>query len=396
LNEARDPKKDMDVRQARTRGGRARWLVMFTFASGVLLPAALHADEQAAPSGSSGPSAAPAPHCDEGIGAARHGSAPAPSGSVTPAPARAASGAPEGMVWIPGGEFAMGSEEFSDARPVHRVAVDGFWMDATEVTNAEFDRFVRATSYVTVAERVPRAEDYPGALPENLVAGSVVFTPPPTEVPLDDHYRWWRYVPGADWRHPEGPGSSITDRMDHPVVHVAYEDVLAYAKWANKRLPTEAEWEFAARGGLDGKPYVWGDDFRPHGKFMANTFQGHFPDKNTGEDGFLGTSPVKAFPANGYGLYGMAGNVWEWVTDWYRPDYYAKLAAGGGVAHNPKGPDDSFDPMQSGAIKRVQKGGSFLCTDQYCSRYMPGGRGKGEPDTGTNHTGFRCVRDASG
>jgi formylglycine-generating enzyme required for sulfatase activity len=184
--------------------------------------------------------------------------------------------------------------------------------------------------------------------------------------------------------------------MDHPVVHVAYEDVLAYAKWAKKRLPTEAEWEFAARGGLDGKAYVWGDDFRPNGKFMANTFQGHFPDKNTGEDGFLGTSPVKAFPPNGYGLYGMAGNVWEWVTDWYRPDYYAKLAEAGGVVRNPKGPDDSFDPLEPRAVKRVQKGGSFLCTDQYCSRYMPGGRGKGEPDTGTNHTGFRCVRDASG
>jgi formylglycine-generating enzyme required for sulfatase activity len=300
------------------------------------------------------------------------------------------------MVWIPGGEFSMGSEQFPDARPVHRVAVDGFWIDVTEVTNAEFDRFVRATGYITVAERVPRAEDYPGAIPENLVAGSVVFTPPAHEVPLDDHYQWWRYVPGADWRHPEGPSSSIADRMDHPVVHVAYDDVLAYAKWANKRLPTEAEWEFAARGGLDGKPYVWGDEFRPHGKFMANTFQGHFPDKNTGEDGFVSTSPVKAFPPNGYGLYGMAGNVWEWVTDWYRPDFYAKLAAAGGVAHNPKGPDDSFDPMQPGAAKRVQKGGSFLCTDQYCSRYMPGGRGKGEPDTGTNHTGFRCVRDASG
>jgi sulfatase modifying factor 1 len=396
LNEARDPKKDTGVQQARTRGARTRWLVTIAVASGLLLPAALRAEEPAAPSGSAGSAAAPAPHCDEGIGAARHGTTPAPSGSVTPAPARPASGAPEGMVWIPGGEFAMGSEEFSDARPVHRVAVDGFWMDATEVTNAEFDRFVRATSYVTVAERVPRAEDYPGAPPENLVAGSVVFTPPPTEVPLDNYYRWWRYVPGANWRHPEGPGSSITNRMNHPVVHVAYEDVLAYAKWANKRLPTEAEWEFAARGGLDGKPYVWGDDFRPHGKFMANTFQGHFPDKNTGEDGFVSTSPVKAFPPNGYGLYGMAGNVWEWVTDWYRPDYYAQLAAAGGVAHNPKGPTDSFDPMQPGAIKRVQKGGSFLCTDQYCSRYMPGGRGKGEPDTGTNHTGFRCIRDATG
>jgi formylglycine-generating enzyme len=301
--------------------------------------------------------------------------------------------APANMVWIPGGEFAMGSEHFPDARPVHRVAVDGLWMDVTEVTNADWKRFTDATGYVTVAERVPRAEDYPGAPPENLVAGSVVFTPPSGAVPLDDHFRWWRYVTGADWRHPEGPGSSIDGRMDHPVVHVAWEDVQAYAKWAGKRIPTEAEWEFAARGGLDGKAYAWGDDFRPDGVYMANTFQGHFPDKNTGEDGFLATSPVKAFKPNGYGLYGMAGNVWEWVSDWYRPDYYARLAEAGGVAHEPKGPSDSMDPSQPGVAKRVQKGGSFLCTDQYCARYMPGGRGKGEPDTGTNHTGFRCVRE---
>src|SRR5262245_10476871 len=335
----------------------------------------------------------PAVQCDEGISAARRGAA-APSGaSAAPAQAAQHAPAPDGMVWIPGGEFAMGSEVFPDAQPVHRVAVDGFWMDTTEVTNAEFDRFARATGYVTVAERVPRAEDYPGAPPENLVAGSVVFSPPPTEVPLDDHYRWWTYTRGANWRHPEGPGTAIEGRMDHPVVHVAGEDVLAYAQWADKRLPTEAEWEFAARGGLDGKPYVWGDDFKPDGKYMANTFQGHFPDKNTADDGWVKTSPVKAFPANGYGLYGMAGNVWEWVTDWYRPDYYARLAASGEVTHNPKGPSDSFDPSQPGVAKRVQKGGSFLCTDQYCSRYMPGGRGKGEPDTGTNHTGFRCVRD---
>ena len=268
-------------------------------------------------------------------------------------------------------------------------------MDATEVTNAEFTRFVDATSYTTVAERVPRAQDYPGAPPENLVAGSVVFSPPANGVPLDDHLRWWGYVAGASWRHPEGPGTTITDRMDHPVVHVAWEDVVAYCRWAGKRLPTEAEWEFAARGGLEGKPFTWGDEFKPAGKFMANTFQGHFPERNTGEDGFVKTAPVKAFPANGYGLYGMAGNVWEWVSDWYRPDYFARLAAAGGVAHNPKGPPDSFDPVQPGVAKRVHKGGSFLCTDQYCARYMPGGRGKGEPDTGTNHTGFRCVRDVA-
>ena len=316
------------------------------------------------------------------------------AGLAAAAPAASAKApAPANMVWIPGGEFAMGSEHFPDARPVHRVSVDGFWMDVTEVTNADWKRFVDATGYVTVAERVPRAEDYPGAKPENLVAGSVVFAPPSGPVPLDNHLRWWSYVAGASWRHPEGPDSSIDGRMDHPVVQVAWEDVLAYAKWAGKRLPTEAEWEFAARGGLDGKDYTWGDDFRPGGKYMANTFQGHFPDKNTGEDGFLATAPVKAFKPNGYGLYGMAGNVWEWVTDWYRPDYYARLAEAGGVAHEPKGPPDSMDPSQPGVAKRVQKGGSFLCTDQYCARYMPGGRGKGEPDTGTNHTGFRCVRD---
>lgn len=315
---------------------------------------------------------------------------PATAKTTATAPERPA---PADMVWIPGGEFTMGSEHFGDARPVHRVAVDGFWMDVTEVTNAQWKRFADATGYVTVAERVPRAEDYPGAPPENLVAGSVVFAPPPTEVPLDNHLRWWSYVAGADWRHPEGPATSIDGRMDHPVVHVAWGDVQAYATWASKRLPTEAEWEFAARGGLDGKAYAWGDDFRPHGKFMANTFQGHFPDHNTGEDGFVKTAPVKTFPANGYGLYGMAGNVWEWVSDWYRPDYFARLAAAGGVTHNPKGPSDSVDPSQPGVTKRVQKGGSFLCTDQYCARYMPGGRGKGEPDTGTNHTGFRCVRD---
>ena len=302
--------------------------------------------------------------------------------------------APPGMVWVTGGEFDQGSDEemFQDARPIHRVSVDGFWMDATEVTNADFKRFADETKYVTVAERVPRAEDYPGALPEMLVPGSVVFSPPKKAVPLNNHFQWWNYVKGASWRHPEGPGSSIAKRMDHPAVHIAFEDAEAYAKWAGKRLPTEAEWEFAARGGLAGKKYPWGDEFRPNGKYMANTFQGHFPDKNTAEDGYVATNPVKAFPPNGYGLFGMAGNVWEWVSDWYRPDYYARLSGAGGVARNPPGPSDSFDPSEPGVQKRVQKGGSFLCTDQYCSRYMPGGRGKGAPDTGTNHLGFRLVR----
>jgi len=303
----------------------------------------------------------------------------------------------EGMTWIPGGQFWMGTadDHMADARPWHRVYVDGYWMDTTEVANEQFARFVKTTGYVTVAERKPRREDYPQALPDKLVAGSVVFSPPNHPVELDNHFRWWSYVPGANWRHPEGPGSEIKHRMNHPVVHIAYEDALAYCKWTGKRLPTEAEFEFASRGGLDRKRYAWGDEFMPGGKHMANTFQGHFPDSNTGEDGYLGTAPVGSFPANGYGLFDMAGNVWEWTSDWYRADYYTTLAATGEVAINPKGPADSFDPSEPGVRKRVQRGGSFLCTDQYCGRYIAGGRGKGELETGTNHLGFRCVRDAS-
>ena len=309
---------------------------------------------------------------------------------------------PSGMTWIPGGEFSMGAAQHMnemnavgmqatlDSRPIHRVYVDGFFMDKTDVTNAQFSGFVKATHYVTVAERKPDAKDFPGAPPENLVAGSVVFVPPDHPVPLDNHFRWWSYVPGADWRHPLGPRSSIAGKGNYPVVQIAYEDALAYARWAGKRLPTEAEWEFAARGGLSGKLYAWGDEFRPHGKWMANTHQGHFPDKDTGEDKFVGLAPVAQFPANGYGLYDMAGNVWQWTSDWYRPDYYQQFKAGG-VARNPQGPDSSFDPSEPGQPKKVHRGGSFLCTDQYCSRYMVGTRGKGEPDTGTNHLGFRCV-----
>lgn len=323
---------------------------------------------------------------------------------------------PEGMVWIPGGEFSMGSDDptpmycggpdqMPDARPIHRVYVDGFWMDATEVTNAEFQKFVDATGYKTIAERAPTKEEFPTAPPENLVAGSTVFTPTPERVPLDNHYQWWRYEKGANWRHPEGPTSSIADRMNHPVVHIAYDDAAAYAKWAGKRLPTEAEWEFAARGGLSGTVYAWGDELHPGekdgtgGKTMANTFQGTFPVKDTGEDGYVGTAPVRTFPPNGYGLYDIAGNVWEWCSDWYRPDTYARelLAAGGptAVLRNPRGPESSYDPAEPNDKKRVHRGGSFLCTDQYCTRYMVGTRGKGEVSTGSNHVGFRCVKDAA-
>jgi sulfatase modifying factor 1 len=311
---------------------------------------------------------------------------------------------PNGMVWIPGGEFSMGAQDAADmndvgmkatvdSRPIHRVYVDALFMDKTDVTNSEFERFVKATGYVTVAERKPRAEDYPGAPPENLVAGSVVFAPPDHPVSLDNYFQWWTYIPGANWRHPLGPKSSIVGKGDYPVVQIAYEDAQAYAKWAGKRLPTEAEWEFAARGGMAGKPYVWGDSFRPDGKWMANTHQGHFPDTDTGQDGYAGIAPVAKYPPNGYGLYDMAGNVWQWTSDWYRPDYYQMLADAG-TARNPQGPDSANDPAEPGHQKRVQRGGSFLCTDQYCSRYMVGTRGKGDIDTGTNHLGFRCVMSA--
>jgi len=299
---------------------------------------------------------------------------------------------PPGMVWIPGGTFKMGTTEFPESQPVHPVAVKGFWMDATEVTNAQFAAFVKATGYVTVAERKPRPEDFPGAKPEVLVPGSVMFSPPSHPVPLNDEYAWWSYLPGANWRHPAGPASSIKGKERWPVIHVAYEDALAYARWAGKRLPTEAEWEFAARGGLTGQVFPWGNTFKNGTRWMANSHQGHFPDHDTGADAFPGIAPVAQFPANGYGLYDVGGNVWEWVSDWYRPDYYSQLASIGGVARNPQGPSDSFDPAEPGVKKRVHRGGSFLCTDQFCSRYMVGTRGKGELSTGTNHLGFRCVQ----
>jgi sulfatase modifying factor 1 len=322
---------------------------------------------------------------------------------TVPNRAPAPGAAPEGMVWLAGGEFSMGAADApemndvgmkatEDSRPVHRVYVDGFWIDKTDVTNQQFEAFVKATGYVTVAERKPRAEDYPGAPRENLVAGSIVFSPPDHPVPLNDHFQWWNYVHGANWRHPLGPDSDIKGKENYPVVQIAYEDALAYAKWAGKRLPTEAEWEFAARGGLSGKPFVWGEEFRPNGKWMANTHQGTFPVKDTGEDGHVGITAVAQYPPNGYGLFDMAGNVWQWTSDWYRPDYYQQLVAAGGVARNPQGPDSPLDPAEPTEKKRVHRGGSFLCTDQYCSRYMVGTRGKGEISTGTNHLGFRCVR----
>jgi len=316
--------------------------------------------------------------------------------------------APVGMVWIPGGEFSMGTNESyeslcsmpgvtRDALPVHRVHVDGFWMDATEVTNEQFQAFVAATGYVTVAERAPTREEFPDAPPENLVAGSTVFRPTKEAVALNDYFQWWSYVGGANWRHPLGPDSDLSGREKFPVVHVAYDDAVAYATWARKRLPSEAEWEFAARGGLSGAIYPWGDELKIDGKFRANIYEGKFPVEggDTGEDGFVGIAPVAQFGANGYGLHDVAGNVWEWCNDWYRADEYVQQALAGGVVRNPRGPDTSYDPAEPTEKKRVHRGGSFLCTDQYCTRYMVGTRGKGEVSTASNHLGFRCVMPAA-
>jgi formylglycine-generating enzyme required for sulfatase activity len=343
------------------------------------------------------------------IGAASCRKSPvaAPDGyqPTVPRVARPASAAPSGMVWISGGEFSMGSDIAAealcdrpgvtlDARPIHRVSVDGFWMDATEVTNAQFAAFVDATGYVTIAERQPDPAEFPGAPPELLKPGSALFTPPDQPVDLGNALEWWRYVPGTNWRHPDGPQSDLHGRERYPVVHIAFADADAYAKWSGGRLPTEAEWEFAARGGLSGNLYTWGNELTEHGMHHANIHQGAFPMRDAGEDGFAGIAPVANFEANGYGLYDMAGNVWEWVSDWYRPDYYATLAAGGGVADNPRGPADSLDPAEPGAAKRVQRGGSFLCTAEYCSRYLVGTRGKGEVSSASNHLGFRTVRPA--
>ena len=309
------------------------------------------------------------------------------------------------MVWIPPGEFTMGTDDRNskhNERPAHRVRVDGFWMDEHDVTNAEFGGFVAATGYVTTAERKIDWEQLkkqkrlgtPKPDESQLVPASLVFTPPDHPVPLDNMRGWWTLTPGADWRHPEGPKSSIAGREDHPVVHVSYDDAVAYANWAGKRLPTEAEWEYAARGGLDGKRFVWGDEFLPEGKHLANTFQGNFPYRNTAEDGFAGTSPVKSFPPNGYGLYDMAGNVWQWCSDLYREDAHDQSAKQG-LCENPTGPKDSFDPSEREAPyapHHVIKGGSFLCHVSYCESYRPSARRGRPPDTGSSHVGFRCVK----
>jgi formylglycine-generating enzyme required for sulfatase activity len=300
-----------------------------------------------------------------------------------------------GMVLIPGGEFKMGNDKTMsrpDERPAHLVRVDSFWMDTTEVTNAEFGRFVEATKYVTTAEIPPKLEDImaqlpPGSTPppaDSLKAGSLVFS-----IQTGMEY-WWKWINGADWRHPEGPLSNIEGKDSYPVVQVSWLDAVAYAKWAGKRLPTEAEWEFAARGGLKGKTYVWGDEHPAQGKPKANIWQGEFPKKNLGTDGNYGSSPVGSFPANGYGLYDMAGNVWEWVQDFYRADAYA-LQAGKKAIVNPQGPKDSYDPEEPYIPKRTQRGGSFLCEEKSCASYRPSGRMKASPDTGLIHTGFRCV-----
>lgn len=314
---------------------------------------------------------------------------------------------PEGMVWIPGGEFSMGSTIESeslcgvpgttaDALPVHRVSVDGFWMDTTEVTNEQFAKFVAATGYVTVAEQAPTREEFPDAPPENLVAGATVFSPTSEPVPLNNYFQWWSYVRGASWKHPLGPNSNLDGKESYPVVQVVYEDAVAYSRWAGKRLPTEAEWEFAARGGHAGDLYTWGSELKPRGKFAANIFQGRFPVANgdTGEDGYVGIAPVARYAPNSFGIYDMGGNVWEWVHDWYRPDYYQTLASSESVARNPQGPDVPFDPAEPLEKKRVHRGGSFLCTDEYCTRYLVGTRGKGDHRTASNHVGFRCVKDA--
>ena len=301
----------------------------------------------------------------------------------------------KGMVLVPGGDFWMGSqsEELTDALPIHKVHVGAFSMDETEVTNAEFEAFIYATGYVTVAERPLDPKDFPNVPAAKLKPGGVVFSAAQKPVSLDDPSAWWSYVPGANWRHPDGPQTKIIGKATDPVVQIAWEDAAAYALWAHKRLPTEAEWEFAARAGLDRNPYTWGTALKPGGRWQANIFEGHFPDRNSAEDGYAGRAPVASYKANGYGLFDMAGNVWEWCADWYRADYYKSVAIRDGVARNPSGPANSFDPQEPDVPKRVQRGGSFLCTDQYCERYTPGARGKGDPNTPTNHVGFRCVAD---
>ncbi|MCS3795999.1 formylglycine-generating enzyme family protein [Niastella sp. OAS944] len=308
----------------------------------------------------------------------------------------------DGMVKIPGGDFLMGAadkEGRPDEYPQHAVHVDGFYMDATEVTNAMFMKFVKATGYKTTAERTPDWEELKKQLPPGtpkpadslLVAASLVFTPPSQAIQLNDVSQWWQWVKGADWRHPQGPGSSIRGKENLPVVQVSWDDAMAYAKWAGKRLPTEAEWEWAARAGLTNQPFTWGAEPIDKGQPKANTWQGHFPDRNTTTDGYARVSPVKTFAANAYGLFDVAGNVWEWCSDWYRSDYYSQTNAKKLI--NPAGPAVSYDPEEPTVPKRVVRGGSFLCHASYCASYRVSARMKTSPDTGLEHTGFRCVKN---
>lgn len=293
------------------------------------------------------------------------------------------------MVWIPSGEFEMGADDGRpDERPVHRVTLNGFWMDVHEVTNAEFQRFVDATGYLTVAERPLDAGAFPGVPREKLVPGSLVFREPRPDEAVAGYLAWWSFVPGANWRHPRGPESDLEGLGDHPVVHVAYEDAAAYARWAGKSLPTEAQWEYAARGGLKQATYPWGNELVEGGKAQANLWQGSFPRANSEADGHRFTAPVAQFAPNGYGLFDMAGNVWEWCADWYRPDAYDS-----GALSNPRGPASSVDPDEPETPKRVVRGGSFLCTDQYCAGYRVAARMKSSSDTGLANTGFRCVKN---
>lgn len=312
-------------------------------------------------------------------------------GSRGPSRAPAPSEAPPGMVWISGGEFEMGSTEgLPDERPVHTVRVSGFFIDATEVTNAEFRAFVDATHYVTTAERAPSAEEIlalsppgtPPPPPELLVPGALVLDQ------KQENGWWWKWKPGASWRKPDGEHVLTAEHDVHPVVQVSWDDALAYATWAGKRLPSEAQWEYAARGGLTSQRYVWGAEKNPSGAHMANIWQGRFPEQNLVADGFFGTAPVRSFPPNGFGLHDMSGNVWEWTNDWYRPDTYAQTKSG---ELDPNGPSSSYDPEEPTAPKRVTRGGSFLCSDNYCIGYRPSARMKSSPDTGLFHTGFRCV-----
>lgn len=307
---------------------------------------------------------------------------------------RETSGEIPDMLWIPGGNFRMGSDRhYPEEAPARDVRVDGFWMDRTPVTNAQFRRFVAETGYTTFCELPPDPAQYPGARPEMLQPASVVFVPPPSQVSLGNPYQWWRFVPQANWRQPQGPGSDLEGRDDHPVVHVAYADVSAYAKWAGKSLPTEAEWEFAARGGREAGEYAWGDELAPGGRHFANTWQGEFPWQNLEADGYAGTSPVTAFPANGYGLHDLIGNVWEWTDDWYG---VAPVAGGCcGSLQNPKGAREeaSHDPRDAVRVARkVMKGGSHLCAPNYCRRYRPSARMAQPIDTSTSHLGFRLIR----